>query len=169
MYYRLRESMADRLNFDSMCSQCGRDAATALGGEAAQYDDGKITELAKKYFDIIDNIEDIVDDVEEAEARWMDAWPEGFKSVAWEDEAPCPPEIYLYLNETAHGKRFYRVHMDAEVGILTHPDRTILVLGPAFVGAEGYANGEDAVIALADAAGIDLEDVSSWPDYSDSP
>lgn len=73
-------------------------------------------------------------------------------------------DIYLYLNETAHGKRFYRVHGDSDVGRLLPPDRTLRVLGPATIGPgpDEYRTVEDAVRWLADAARIDLDDPSTW-------
>lgn len=52
-------------------------------------------------------------------------------------------DVYLYLNETAHGKRFWRVHGDSDMGKLLPPDRTIRVLGPAKVGPAGYETLED--------------------------
>lgn len=70
--------------------------------------------------------------------------------------------IYLYLNETAHGKRFWSVHYDSDVGKLLPPDRTIRVIGPAEVGPDGYETEEEAVQALADFAGVDLEDPATW-------
>jgi len=71
-------------------------------------------------------------------------------------------DVYLYLNETAHGKRFWRTHSDSEVGRLLPPDRTLRVLGPAIVGPDGYETEQDAAEALADLAGIDLDDPATW-------
>lgn len=71
-------------------------------------------------------------------------------------------DIYLYLNETAHGARYFRVHRDSQVGRLLPPDRTIKVLGPAVVGPDGYPDEEEAVHVLADLAGIDLDGPDTW-------
>ncbi len=71
-------------------------------------------------------------------------------------------DVYLYLNETSHGTRFWRVHEDADCGRLLPPDRTLRILGPAEVGPDGYTTEREAAQALADAAGIDLDDPATW-------
>lgn len=71
-------------------------------------------------------------------------------------------DVYLFLNETAHGRRFWRVAHEADSEKMTLPDRTIRVLGPAIVGPNGYENAEEAAYALADFAGIDLDEPETW-------
>ena len=71
-------------------------------------------------------------------------------------------DVYLYLNETAHGKRFWLLHKDSVVGRLLPPDRTLKVLGPSTVGDGGYTNEIEAAKALAESAGIDLSNPAEW-------
>ncbi len=79
-----------------------------------------------------------------------------------EHDGQMNTDVYLYLNETAHGRRFWRVHGDSDVGRLLPPDRTVQVLGPTTLGPDGYETERDAAEALADAAGIDLDEPASW-------
>ena len=68
-------------------------------------------------------------------------------------------DIYLVLNETAHGKRFWRTANNPDTERLSGPNgRTIAVYGPAEVGPEGYDTEQEAAEALADLHGIDLFD-----------
>ena len=71
--------------------------------------------------------------------------------------------IYLILNETAHGKRFWCVTGDPD------PEKgsnsvTIGIYGPATMGPDGYGDENDAAEALADLHGIDLDDPDTWPE-----
>lgn len=69
-------------------------------------------------------------------------------------------DIYLVLNETAHGKRFWRSTYDPVLERLTGSNgRTVAVYGPAEVGPNGYATEKEAVEALADYYDVDL---SEW-------
>lgn len=70
-------------------------------------------------------------------------------------------DCYLALNQTAHGKRFWRTVGESDFRLM-HPDRTLCVLGPATVGPGGYDNEEAAACAIADCYGIDLDDPQSW-------
>lgn len=71
-------------------------------------------------------------------------------------------DAYLFLQETAHGKRFWRTASDNDSARLLPPDQTLRVFGPATVGANGYQTEEDAAVAIADAFGIDLDDPATW-------
>jgi len=82
MYY-LSASMSDRMNFDSMCRQCGWDAADALPlDELKKYNnEDSVKFLAESAWDgaLATDIEEQVDDIEEAKARWLSAWADGFE------------------------------------------------------------------------------------------
>ena len=71
-------------------------------------------------------------------------------------------DVYLYLQETAHGRRFWEILDDDSVGKKIYPDRTLRVIGPATVGAGGFRTTLNAAEALADLADIDLLDPASW-------
>ncbi len=94
------------------------------------------------------------------QAAWLDDDDEDCPSPS--NVTECETDAYLYLNETAHGHRFWRMGGDDDCGRLLPPDRTLAVLGPATIGPEGYPTEQDAAEALADQAGIDLDDPDTW-------
>jgi len=68
-------------------------------------------------------------------------------------------DIYLILNETAHGKRFWRTTYDPDLERLSKSNgRTVAVYGPAKVGSDGYSSEQEAAEALADYYNINLSD-----------
>jgi hypothetical protein len=77
-------------------------------------------------------------------------------------------DCYLVLNETAHGKRFWRTGGDPDTLRLSPPDRTLCILGPATVGPGGYDNEEDAARAMADLIEIDLDEPATWDDMREN-
>ena len=92
MMYRLNESMTDRGNFDSMCSQCGWDTASTPDREdLEQLTKEEIDDLAIVTWEAAVSADQIgvsedddypmtVDNLEEAKARWLSAWAEGFEA-----------------------------------------------------------------------------------------
>ncbi|MFA5559542.1 MAG: hypothetical protein WDA59_08875, partial [Methanofastidiosum sp.] len=94
--YRLSSSMSDRINFDSMVRQCGWDAANYLPlDELKKYDnEDSVKFLAEGAWDgaLATDIEEQVDDLKEAEARWLSAWIDGFemrRDLILEANTPC--------------------------------------------------------------------------------
>jgi len=103
-YYFLKSNQADRINFDSMAEGCGRAAAESLSVEHLYFgiDKNELKELVKmswpglrpaeyedfpQPYEALSDREDlficeegsfIVDDPDEAEARWHSSWKTGF-------------------------------------------------------------------------------------------
>ena len=74
-------------------------------------------------------------------------------------------DVYLVLNETAHGKRFWRATGDPDLEKLSGSNGTTLaVFGPAEVGKDGYSSIARAVAALADIHCIWLCRPKTWPE-----
>ena len=90
------------------------------------------------------------------------AWVEEHKDEFVLVELPGTTDMYLYLQETAHRKRYWQLNVDPYADRLIHPDKTLKVLGPALVGPDGYPTAEDAAQALADEAGIVLDNPDTW-------
>ena len=102
MIYRLRASMTDRSNFDSMAFQCGWDASKDGCYRHDSYSAEEVAEIALIHFEAAENADQIgeiseiegeaadmsdydeypatVDDMEEARARWISAWCRGFEA-----------------------------------------------------------------------------------------
>lgn len=101
MIYRLKASMTDRMNFDSVCFAAGYEAGGEQCYRDKTYTDGELYELVQLHFEAAVNAEQIgqidsaetteeadlyeldiypasVDDLQEARARWIFAWQNGF-------------------------------------------------------------------------------------------
>jgi len=105
-YYPISRDQAARINYDEMVRQCGHDAAESLDFTYLYFeiDKEEMEEMAKASWPALTKIEEhewprewgefpvdknlficeeggfVVDDKEEAEARWKSAWLEGFTS-----------------------------------------------------------------------------------------
>lgn len=69
-------------------------------------------------------------------------------------------DVYLALYETAHGKRYWRVGNDPDR--LSPPDRNLGRFGPTKVGFDGFEDDLQAAYALAEEAGINLDEPETW-------
>ena len=74
-------------------------------------------------------------------------------------------DVYLVLNETSHGRRFWRTTYDPALERLHGSDGvTLAVFGPATLGPDGYATAAAAAEALADLNSVELDEPDTWPE-----
>ncbi len=84
--YNLKSSMSDRMDFDSMARQCGYDSADALEADfLVNIPKSDVEEMAESAFVAGEQFQDddreepgYVEDMEEAHARFVGKWVEGF-------------------------------------------------------------------------------------------
>jgi len=97
--YYLESNQADRANFDEMAARAAEAMLQALTDEEAlEQDPQQYAEFSwQEWFDV----EEYVDDVEEAEARWVPAFAEAVR--AWQHQKRLDDlDDELYTQETGH-------------------------------------------------------------------
>lgn len=89
MSYYLESNMSDRLNFDRDCFDQGHDSASTMSVDDARKilaNPADIKDVASSAWDLTEyqaEAEDepyFVEDIEEAEARFLDSWARGFRA-----------------------------------------------------------------------------------------
>jgi len=84
--YNLKSSQTERMDFDSMAKQCGYDSADALEADfLVNIPRGDVEEMAESAFVAGEQFQDddreepgYVEDMEEAHARFVGKWVDGF-------------------------------------------------------------------------------------------
>ena len=77
MTWNLRSSQSDRIAYDEMAHESGRDSAKVLNDEDLKIVDAKQVAIEVFEADLSAGLVD-VDDIEEARARWTDTFPKGY-------------------------------------------------------------------------------------------